>query len=71
VAKAGDVADAALHKIREARGAHQKKMRAMQVAKTVRPDDLQKAHKMMEDVAQRGNSEVKRILEGAKRVLQG
>jgi ribosome recycling factor len=43
----------------------------MQVAKTVRPDDLQKAHILMEEVVKRGNSEVKSILDGAKRVLEG
>jgi ribosome recycling factor len=69
--QATKVAEKVLGEIRQARGAQQKKMRAMQVAKTVRPDDLQKAHKLMEEVVQRGNSEVKRILDGAKRVIQG
>jgi ribosome recycling factor len=40
------------------------------VDKAVLPDDLQKAKKMMEDVVKRGHSEVKRIVDGAKRVLE-
>ena len=34
------------------------------------PDDLQKAKKRMEDVVKKGHGEVKRIGEGAKRVLE-
>lgn len=59
----------ALGKIREARGKHQKKLRAMGISKSVRPDDLQKAQKEMEDVVKRGNEDVKKVVEDAKRVL--
>lgn len=64
--KAGDVANNA---IRNARGAQQKKIRAMQVAKTARPDDLKKAGDKMEKVVERGTGEVKKIVEGARKVL--
>ena len=64
-------AEEALGRIRDARGAHQKKLRKFQVERKVRPDDLQVAHRKMEEVAKAGNEEVKRILDGAKRVLQG
>jgi ribosome recycling factor len=64
-------ADEALGKIREARGAHQKKLRTFQKDRKVRPDDLQKAQKRMEEVTKAANEEVKRILDGAKKVLQG
>jgi ribosome recycling factor len=62
--------EVALGKIREARGKHQKKLRAMGVSKSVRPDDLQKAQKVMEDVVKRGNEDVKRVVEDARRVLE-
>ena len=70
IEQASKAADKAYLEIREARGAHQKKLRAMQVARTVRPDDIQKAQKQMEDIVKRGNEEVKRILDGAKQVLK-
>ena len=70
IEQASKAADKAYFEIREARGAHQKKLRAMQVARTVRPDDIQKAHKQMEDVVKRGNEEVKRILDGVKQALK-
>ena len=62
--------EVALGRIREARGKHQKKLRAFGVSKSVRPDDLQKAGKMMEDVAKRGNEDVKKVVEDARRVLE-
>lgn len=49
---------------------HHKFMKRMEKEKKVRPDDFQKAHKMMEDVVKGGNDEVKRITDGAKRVLE-
>ena len=42
----------------------------MEVARSVRPDDLQKARKQMEDVVKRGNEDVKRVADDAKRVLE-
>jgi ribosome recycling factor len=69
LASASKSAEEALGRIREARGAHQKKLRAMQVSRSVRPDDLQKAQKQMEDVVKRGNDDVKKVLEDTKRVL--
>ena len=65
--KAGEVAGAS---IQHARGVHQKKLRTFEKERTVRPDDLQKAHKEMEEVVKRGQGEVKRIGDGARRVLE-
>ena len=70
IEQASKAADKAYSEIREARGGHQKKLRAMHVARTVRPDDIQKAQKQMEGVVKRGNEEVKRILDGAKQALK-
>ncbi|KAI5200093.1 ribosome recycling factor [Aureobasidium subglaciale] len=65
-AKAGDVASNA---VRNARQGQQKKLRAMQLAKTARPDDLKKAGVQMEKVVERGVGEVKKIVDGAKKAL--
>jgi ribosome recycling factor len=62
--------EVALGRIRDARSKHQKKLRAMGISKSVRPDDLQKAQKTMEDVAKRGNEDIKKVVEDARRVLE-
>lgn len=49
----------------------QKRLRAMGVAKSVRPDDLRKAGEGMEKVVEKGMGDVKGVVEGAKRVLAG
>ena len=69
--EASKTADKAYGEVKDARAQHQKRLRAMQLARSVRPDDLQKAHKLMEDIAKRGNEEVRRIFDGAKKVLEG
>ena len=66
-AKAGEHAGVA---VRNARGVQQKRLRAMQIARTVRPDDLKKAGDGMEKVVERGLEEVKKVVEGARRVLE-
>lgn len=70
VAQATKAGEAAGTSVRNARGAQQKKMRAMQLAKSARPDDLKKAGTQMEKVAETGSAEVKRIVDGAKKVLE-
>ena len=56
--------------IQTARQTHHKKLRKFQLDRSVLPDDLQKAGKVMEDVVKKGHGEVKRIVEGAKKVLE-
>ncbi|KAL5375058.1 hypothetical protein DPSP01_011473 [Paraphaeosphaeria sporulosa] len=56
--------------IAKARQNHNQKLRKYQLDKTVLPDDLQKAGKRMEEVVKKGHSEVKRIVDGAKKVLE-
>jgi ribosome recycling factor len=70
IATANNTAEDALSNIRTARQNHHKKLRALDVAKKIRPDDSRKAHKQMEEVVKKGNEEVKRILDGVKRVLE-
>lgn len=65
--RAAEQADKA---IQNARASHHKKLRKFQVEKAVLPDDLQKAAKRMEDVVKKGHGEVKRIVDGAKKVLE-
>ncbi|KAK4565470.1 hypothetical protein LTR86_004087 [Recurvomyces mirabilis] len=65
--KAGEKAGTSL---RDARGKQQKKLRALQVAKSARPDDLKKAGTLMEKVVEKGTGEVKRIVDSAKKVLE-
>ncbi|EMC95201.1 hypothetical protein BAUCODRAFT_123670 [Baudoinia panamericana UAMH 10762] len=66
--KAGERASTSL---RDARGKQQKKLRALQLNKSVRPDDLKKAGTMMEKVVEKGVADVKRVVDGAKKVLEG
>jgi len=54
--------------IRNARQAHQKKMKAMH--KLVPEDDLRKAAKEMDKIVEKGQGEVKKMVEGAKKALE-
>ena len=42
----------------------------MSLTKKVGPDDLKKAGTKMEKVVEGGNAEVKKVVEGARRVLE-
>ena len=70
VAEATKAGDKASTSVRDARGKQQKKMRAMQLNKSVRPDDLKKAGTMMEKVVEKGSAELKKVLDNAKKVLE-
>jgi ribosome recycling factor len=65
--KAGETASAV---IRNARGAMQKKLRAIELKKAARPDDLKKAHKEMEKIAEKGNADVKKAVDAAKKMME-
>lgn len=56
--------------VRAARAVMHKRLRAMSIAKTVRPDDLRRAEKGMEKVVEKGVREVKAVVDGAKKVLE-
>ncbi|PVH93581.1 ribosome recycling factor [Periconia macrospinosa] len=56
--------------IQAARQTHNKNLRKMSLDRTILPDDLQKASRKMQEVVKRGHTEVKRITEGAKKVLE-
>lgn len=65
--KAGERAGNA---VRDARGKQQKRLRALELGKSVRPDDLKKARAAMEKVVEKGSGEVKRIVEEKKKGLE-
>ena len=66
--KAGEKASM---RIKDARAGQQKKIRNMQVNKTARPDDLKKAAEKMEKIVEKGQGEVKKIVDSARKVLEG
>lgn len=65
--KASEKAD---KQIQVARQEHNKRLRKFELNRDVLPDDLQKAKVRMEDVVKKGHTEVKRISDGAKKVLE-
>lgn len=67
---AGKAGEKAATSIRDVRAAMQKRLRAMELKKVARPDDLKKAHKDMEKVVEKGNVDVKKIVEAAKKAME-
>jgi ribosome recycling factor len=73
-----DLALAAAHKagenanvgVRNARAAMQKKLRAIELKKAARPDDLKKAHKEMEKIVEKGNADVKKTVDTARKAME-
>jgi ribosome recycling factor len=65
--KAGEIASVG---VRNARGAMQKKLRAMELRKVVRPDDLKKAHKEMEKIVETGVADIKQSVDAARKAME-
>lgn len=61
--------EAALFALREARGAQKKKLRAMELAKEVGPDERFRAEKKMDGVNEGGVGECKRVVEERRKGL--
>ena len=70
VTEANQAGERASVNLRNARGKQQKKFRAMQLAKSARMDVLKKAGTQMEKVVEKGTAELKRLVDGAKKVLE-
>lgn len=70
VAEAAKAGDKAATAVKDARGKQQKKLRAMQLDKSARPDELKKAGALMEKVVEKGSAEVKKVVDSAKKVLE-
>ncbi|PPJ54555.1 hypothetical protein CBER1_06643 [Cercospora berteroae] len=68
--EAGKAGDKASTSVRDARGKQQKRLRAMQLGKSARPDDLKKAGTMMEKVVEKATAELKKVVDNAKKVLE-
>lgn len=62
--------DKAILDVRNARGDAQKRHRRMELNKLVIKDELAKAHKGMEEVAKKGQDEVKKVYDNALKTLQ-
>lgn len=56
--------------VRNSRAAMQKKLRAIELSKAARPDDIRKAHKEMEKVVEKGNADVKKTVEAARKAME-
>lgn len=65
--KAGETATVG---IRNVRGTMQKRLRAMELKKVVRPDDLKKAHKEMEKIVEKGVADVKKTVDAARKAME-
>lgn len=63
--------DEALVALREARGTEKKRLRAMELGKQVGPDDARRAEKEMEKINERAMGEAKKLVDGARRGLDG
>lgn len=48
----------------------QKKLRAMELKRVVRPDDLKKAHKEMEKIVETSVADVKKSVDAARKTME-
>lgn len=48
----------------------QKRLRAMELKKAARPDDLKKAHKEMEKIVEKGVADVKKSVDAARKTME-
>jgi ribosome recycling factor len=71
IAEANEIAQKSIEEIQQARSEKHKKLRAMLKSRSVVPDDVHMAEKKMQEVVDRGKTEVKKILNGARRVMEG
>ena len=70
LAAASKVGETAGTGVRDARAAMQKRLRAMELKKAVRPDDLKKAHKEMEKIVTTGVADVKKEVDAARKNME-
>lgn len=63
--------DAALFTLNQARGTQKKRLRALQLARKVGPDELKRANKEMERINKEAEVVMGRIVEEKRRVLLG
>lgn len=56
--------------IRDSRASMHKHLQQLEKKKIARGDDVKKAHDRMEKIVEKGQKDVKELLEGAKRALE-
>jgi ribosome recycling factor len=71
IAEANEIAQKSIEEIQQARSEKHKKLRAMLKSRSVVPDDVHMAEKKMQEVVDRGKTEVKKIVDGARKVMEG
>jgi len=70
LAAASKVGEHANTGIKNARASMQKKLRAMELKKTARIDDVKKAHKEMEKITEKGHGDVKKAVDAARKTME-
>ncbi|CAG8972975.1 hypothetical protein HYALB_00008335 [Hymenoscyphus albidus] len=65
--KTGETAKTA---VQSARSVQQKRLRAMELKKTARPDDLKKAQKQMESIVEKAVADVKKAVDAARKTME-
>lgn len=68
--KVTELGERALQSVRQARSVQQKHLRALELGKKCRPDDLRKASKKMEEFVDKVNGEVRQITDKAKKAVE-
>ena len=68
---AGQKGEAALFALREARGAHKKRLNKLSVGRLVGPDELRRAEKEMEKANEGAVAQAKKMIEEGKRRVMG
>lgn len=63
--------EGALFALREARGAHKKKLRQWELGRKVSPDALRRGEKEMEQINERAGTQAKKMVEETKKRLLG
>jgi ribosome recycling factor len=48
----------------------QKRLRAIELKKAARPDDLKKAHKEMEKIVEKGVQDIKKTVDAARKSME-
>ena len=62
--------EAALHALREARGAQKKRLRALELSRKAGPDSLRRAEKELEKLNHKAKEELERIVVDRQRMLE-
>ena len=70
IALAHEKGEAALHLLREARGAQKKRLRALELSKKAGPDNLRRAEKELEQINHKAKEDLERIVKERQKSLE-